>query len=58
MSDTVFEAVEAAATLLKLDMTAQELALFAESKEFTQEELNAVRDVFSYLSEKKRDNTI
>lgn len=58
MSDTVFEAVEAAATLLKLDMTAQELALFAESKEFTQEELNAIRDVFSYLSEKKRDNTI
>lgn len=58
MSENVFETVGESAALLKLDLTAEELALFAETREFSEEALNAVQAVFSYLGEKKRDSTI
>lgn len=58
MSDTVFRTVETAAALLKLDITAEELASFAETREFSEEELAAIQSVFTYLSEKKKDSTI
>ena len=49
MSALSFEAIEAAATLLKVDLTAQELAALAEKENFTENELTAVQTVFSYL---------
>lgn len=58
MNETVFEAVETSASLLKLDITARELASFAERREFTEREMEAIRDVFTYLSEKKKDSTV
>lgn len=58
MSNTAFETVETAAKLLKIDLTAQELAVLAEKEGFTEDELNAVQSVFSYLGEKKKEATI
>ena len=58
MSALSFEAIEAAAALLKVDLTAQELAVLAEKENFTENELTAVQTVFSYLEEKKKETTI
>ena len=49
MSVTSFEIIEAAAVQLKVDLTAQELAVLAGKERFSEEELNAVQIVFSYL---------
>ena len=49
MSVTAFEAIEAAAVQLKVDLTAQELAVWAEKERFSEEEMKAVQTVFSYL---------
>lgn len=58
MSVTAFEAIEAAAVQLKVDLTAQELAVLAEKERFSEEEMKAVQTVFSYLEEKKKETTI
>lgn len=58
MSVTSFEIIEAAAVQLKVDLTAQELAVLAGKERFSEEELNAVQIVFSYLEEKKKETTI
>ena len=58
MSGTAFETIGAAAELLKLDLSGQELAVLAEKERFTENDLNAVQTVFSYLAEKKKEMTI
>ena len=58
MKETIFEQVAAAASVLKLDLSAEEFALFAEDQEFSETGLEAVQMLFSYLSEKKQQTTI
>lgn len=52
MNGTIFEQVEQFATVLKLDLTAEEFAHFAEDQELPEAGMEAVRAIFSYLSEK------
>ena len=54
MKETIFEQVATAASVLKLDLSAEEFALFAEDQEFSETGLEAVQMLFSYLSEKKQ----
>ena len=58
MKETIFEQVAAAASVLKLDLSAEEFALLAEDQEFSETGLEAVQALFSYLSEKKQQTTI
>lgn len=58
MNETIFEQVEAFASVLKLDLSAEEFAQFAEDQELSEAGMEAVRAVFSYLSEKKQQTTI
>lgn len=52
MNETIFEQVESFASVLKLDFSAEEFAQFAEDQELSEAGMEAVRAVFSYLSEK------
>lgn len=58
MNETIFEQVEAFASVLKLDLSAEEFAQFAEDQELSESGMDAVPAVFSYLSEKKQQTTI
>lgn len=52
MNETIFEQVESFASVLKLDLSAEEFAQFAEDQELSETGMEAVRAVFSYLSRK------
>ena len=54
MNETIFEQVEVFASVLKLDLSAEEFAQFAEGQELSEAGMEAVRAGFSYLSEKKQ----
>ena len=58
MNETIFEQVESFASVLKLDLSAEEFAQFAEDQELSETGMEAVRAVFSYLSRKKQQTTI
>ena len=58
MSESVFETIAQAASVLKLDFSSEEFAGFAEDQGLSGDAINAVRDVFSYLMEKKRHTTV
>ena len=58
MKETIFEQVAAAASVLKLDLSAEEFALFAEDQELSEAGMEAVQKLLSYLSEKKQQTTI
>ena len=58
MNETVFEKIETAASVLKLDFSSEEFANFAEEQELTEDAIDAVLNVLSYLSEKKQHTTI
>ena len=58
MNETVFEKIEAAASVLKLDFSSEEFANFAEEQALSEGAIDAVQAVFSYLSEKKQQTTI
>ena len=58
MKETIFEQVAAAASVLKLDLSSEEFALFAEDQEFSEAGMEAVQKLLSYLSEKKQQTTI
>ena len=71
MKETIFEQVAAAASVLKLDLSSEEFALFAEDQELSEEfalfaedqelseaGMEAVQKLLSYLSEKKQQTTI
>ena len=53
MNETVFEKIEAAASVLKLDFSSEEFANFAEDQALSENAIDAVLSVLSYLSEKK-----
>lgn len=42
MKETIFEQVASAASVLKLDLSAEEFALFAEDREFSEAGMEAV----------------
>ena len=48
MKETIFEQVATAASVLKLDLSAEEFALFAEDQEFSETGLEAVQMLFSH----------
>ena len=58
MKETIFEQVASAASALKLDLSAEEFALFAEEQEFSEAGMEAVQMLLAYLSEKKQQTTI
>ena len=58
MSKAVFEKIEAAASMLKLDFSSEEFANFAEDQALSENAIDAVLSVLSYLSEKKQQTTI
>ena len=43
MKETIFEQVATAASVLKLDLSAEEFALFAEDREFSEAGMEAVQ---------------
>jgi hypothetical protein len=52
MTQTVFEKMKTAISVLKLDFTTEEFATFADDQELSEEAIEAVQTVFSYISEK------
>ena len=57
MTQTVFEKMKTAISVLKLDFTTEEFATFADDQELSEEAIEAVQTVFSYISEKKQQTT-
>ena len=58
MTQTVFEKMKTAISVLKLDFTTEEFATFADDQELSEESIEAVQAVFSYISEKKQQTTV
>ena len=58
MNETAFEAIAQAAAVLKLDFSSEEFAGFAEDHSLSEEAIEVVRSVFSYLKEKKQQTTV
>lgn len=58
MNKTAIDEIGAAATALKLDLTTEEFALFADAAELSEAGIDAVRAIFCYLEEKKCKTTI
>lgn len=58
MDKTVFETVEEAATLLRLDLNSEEFALYAEAHELTENAISAIADMLVYLSRKKQQAVV
>ena len=53
MNETAFETIASAASVLKLDFSSEEFAGFAEDHGLSEDAIEAVKDVFSYLKDKK-----
>lgn len=58
MTQTVFEKMQTAISVLKLDFTTEEFATFADEQELSEEAIEAVQAVFSYISQKKQQTTV
>ena len=58
MNETVFDIIQKNADILKVDLSASELAAFAEHRDLDQEQLSVVQDLFCYLAEKKHNTMI
>ena len=58
MNETTFEKLRAAVLVLRLDFSIEEFANFAEEHALAEETIAAVQEVFTHLSEKKRQTTI
>lgn len=52
--EIVYETINVSLSNLKLDFSSQELASIASDNHYTAEQLQAISEVFQYLSEKKR----
>ena len=50
--------MQTAISVLKLDFTTEEFATFADEQELSEEAIEAVQAVFSYISQKKRQTTV
>ena len=55
---SVFDRISDCCQSLKVDLTSSEMAVFADSRSLTQEQLDAVAGIFDYLEEKKRQTVI
>ena len=49
MAQTVFEKMKTAISVLKLDFTTEEFATFADDQELSEEAIEAIQAVFSYI---------
>ena len=58
MTQTVFEKMKTAISVLKLNFTTEEFATFADDQELSEEAIEAVQTVFSYISEKTQQTTV
>lgn len=58
MADTVYEQIDSYAAGLKLDFSGKELANLASDCHYSEEQLQAVAEVFHYLSDKKHEAII
>ena len=54
MNETAFETIASAASVLKVDFSAEEFAGFVEDHGLSEDAIEAVRSVFSYLKDKKQ----
>lgn len=58
MNKTVFETIASAASVLKLDFSSEEFAGFVEDHGLSEDSIEAVKSVFSYLKDKKQQTTV
>ena len=58
MNETAFESIALAASVLKLDFSSEEFAVFAEENGLSEIAIEAVRSLFSYLKGKKEQTTV
>ena len=58
MTETAFEQIAAAASVLRLDFSSEEFANFAEERELSENAIEAIQAVFSYLRQKKQQTTV
>ena len=58
MNETAFETIASAASVLKLDFSSEEFAGFAEDHDLSEDAIEAVRAIFSYLKDKKQQTTV
>jgi len=58
MTDTVFYRIQKRAADLKIEFQASELALLSDEREYNNEQLNAVLEIFDYLAKKKQESMI
>ena len=58
MNENAFETIASAASVLKLDFSSEEFAGFAEDHDLSEDAIEAVRSVFSYLKDKKQQTTV
>ena len=58
MAASPFELVEASSKVLKIDLSAKELATFAETHQLNRDQVKALADIFRYLEEKKHQTVI
>ena len=58
MNESAFDVIAAAASVLKLDISSEEFAILAEDSSFSEDAIEAVKTVFSYLKVKKQQTTV
>ena len=58
MNETAFETIASAASVLKLDFSSEEFACFVEDHGLSEDAIEAVKAVFSYLKDKKQQTTV
>ena len=58
MNETAFETIASAASALKLDFSTEEFAGFVEDHCLSDDSIEAIRSVFSYLKDKKQQTTV
>ena len=56
MKETIFDQVAAAASVLKLDLSSEEFALFAEDQELSESGLEAVQALYPISAKKAADH--
>lgn len=58
MNESLFEQIHASAKYLELDINAQEIAQLSVSQGLSNEQIQAILSVFSYLKEKKQESIV
>lgn len=58
MEPSVYEMIEQSCKVLRIDLSGDEMALFSNNKGLSQKQLDAIGELFRYLSVKKHDTVI